>query len=353
MSEHNGAVRFAPELAGPADPVTGTPTRRPGSVRRTTTIDVSRPEGVPGPLLFDARGRDLLTRPGGEGETEIASASFEVPQDAFGLLGRFSIPERQRPPAGLDPGSLTGIAVATGFRKALAAIDAQGADPGGLWHLLLDDLVGARIVSGLAQQYEETAAGGGPMHDGIYENPDNLALYQGDICAGWARDATMLRELGQTGDLPVSVGPPAPDLEGDDPVGWHHIAPLEPHSVRRRRRLDVGPPDDGGVAPIDVHFRDSHRDADGLERVVHEYSIAGSLDLRADAISAIDARSHVLPWVECPSAVASAKRVIGVPMGDLRDHVRLELRGVTTCTHLNDVLRSLADLGHLAAHVPD
>lgn len=282
----------------------------------------------------------------------LDSASFTVANDVFGELGDFDPDFRHAPPSGLRFDSLAGLTVATGFRKALASQDVQAADPGGLWHLLLDDMVGARIISGLAQQYEETLDGGGPMHDGIYADPDHLSNYHGDICAGWARDATMLRELNETGDLPVSVGPSAPDLSGGDPLGWHEMAALDPHSVRRRRRLDVGPVDDSGLARLDVHFRDSHADGDGTERVVHEYTVSGDLDIDGPIISDIQATSHVLPWVECPAAVASAKRVIGIPLAELRDHVRLELRGVTTCTHLNEVLRSLADLDHLAAQIP-
>ena len=352
--EHNDAVRFAPELAGPSDPLRSTPARPAGSVRRTTTIDVSRPEGVPGPLLFDARGRDLVTAADGEpAEADLTgSAGFTVPLDVFGALGRFEPRSGTTPPDGLDLAALEGTSVANAFRKALAAEGVHDSDPGGLWHLLLDDLVGARIVAGLAQQYEETLEGGGPMHDGIYDDPTRLATFQGGICAGWAVDATMLAELDRTGDLPVSVGPVAPPADVDDQYGWHPMAPLAAHSIRRRRRLDLGPIEASGLAALDVHFRDSHVDGDGLERVVHEYSVEGFLDVGAGVVAEASATSRVLPWPECPAAEASASRVAGVPLAELRDHVRTELRGVSTCTHLNDVLRSLADLGPLAASLP-
>ena len=59
------------------------------------------------------------------------------------------------------------------------------------------------------------------------------------------------------------------------------------------------------------------------------------------------AEARVLPWMECPEAVASAARVVGMPVGELRHRVRRELVGVSTCTHLNDTLRSLDDLAGL------
>jgi hypothetical protein len=60
----------------------------------------------------------------------------------------------------------------------------------------------------------------------------------------------------------------------------------------------------------------------------------------------------VLPWDECPGAAGSAARLVGQPVGALRRIVGDELRGTSTCTHLNDLLRSLADVPHLVALLP-
>ena len=46
---------------GPVDAVADTPARRPGSVRRTTSRDSSRPEGPSGVLVDEWRGRDIRT----------------------------------------------------------------------------------------------------------------------------------------------------------------------------------------------------------------------------------------------------------------------------------------------------
>ena len=56
-----------------------------------------------------------------------------------------------------------------------------------------------------------------------------------------------------------------------------------------------------------------------------------------------------LPWPECPGATASAGRLAGTPVAGLRRRVRQEFLGVGTCTHLNDTLRALADVGSLIA----
>ena len=59
------------------------------------------------------------------------------------------------------------------------------------------------------------------------------------------------------------------------------------------------------------------------------------------------AEALVLPRAQCPAAVASAERIPGTTFDDLRLRVRRELVGTASCTHLNDTLRALADLGAL------
>jgi len=47
--------------------------------------------------------------------------------------------------------------------------------------------------------------------------------------------------------------------------------------------------------------------------------------------------------------VAGAQRVVGEPLTSLRAFVRGEMQGDTICTHLNDRLRSLADVPTLVS----
>ena len=55
----------------------------------------------------------------------------------------------------------------------------------------------------------------------------------------------------------------------------------------------------------------------------------------------------MLPWQECPGAIGSAARIEGMTLSELRDRVRGEFVGTSTCTHLNDTLRAIADLDAL------
>ncbi len=224
-------------------------------------------------------------------------------------------------------------------------------EAGSLLHLLLDDLPGATLVSGYAMQragaFSRSRRPEATGRDA--PNPAVMMAAQDDMCAGWAHDGTMMVTIRSTGEVPVPTGPPAPVLEApDDPLAWHAMEPLPPHGMRRRRRLDVVAPEGtDGRCRIDAHFRDSHVDASGAESVVHEYAVYGTVDRAGGWVEDISARAHVLPWVECPGALASAERLSGMPITELRGQVRREFKGTSTCTHLNDTLRSLGDVNVL------
>jgi hypothetical protein len=56
---------------------------------------------------------------------------------------------------------------------------------------------------------------------------------------------------------------------------------------------------------------------------------------------------RVLPWQECPGAIGSASRIAGMTLAQMRERIRGEFVGTSTCTHLNDTLRAIADLDAL------
>jgi hypothetical protein len=116
--------------------------------------------------------------------------------------------------------------------------------------------------------------------------------------------------------------------------------------MRRRRLVEVS---DGSPCSVYAMFRDTHVDSSNAETVLHEYEVTAELDPDTVVLSRCQAQPRVLPWSECPEAAASATRLDGRLASDVRRLVARELRGTTTCTHLNDLLRSLGDLGVLAA----
>jgi hypothetical protein len=157
---------------------------------------------------------------------------------------------------------------------------------------------------------------------------------------------------------PYFEGPPVADIAvrdagvdaaGND-NGWHAYDELPPGAMRRRRRIDVwlDTDEDGTpVARVDSFFRDSYARADGVETVVHEYSVRAAVATGTESFRSCAAEFGALPWPECPGATASAARLAGTPVAGLRRRVRETFLGVGTCTHLNDTLRALADVGPL------
>jgi hypothetical protein len=257
---------------------------------------------------------------------------------------------------GLD--QLLGCPIGPGFRSRVNEACPGEREAGTLLHLLLDDLPGAALVSGYSAQRAGALEQPRRRPEGNAGSPSGLARMmasQDDLCAGWAHEGTLMVTVRSTGEIPVSTGPPAPSLErDDDPLAWHAMPPLPPHAMRRRRRLDVvGPDASGEMHRFDAHFRDSHMDHEGSEWVVHEYSASGGFDIVGRRVLDIGAKAHVLPWMECPGAVASAERLSGMPIAELRTRVRREFTGTSTCTHLNDTLRSLGDLEVLVGQMSD
>ena len=322
-----------PDSAGPHRPVARTSVRRANSLRRTSSIDSTRPKGLGGDVAGDGRARDLLTGDAGDiSATTIAHLTATID------LGRTLLSSTTEPPiAGLN--EMVGTSVASGWRGRAAQALSIDTRHHPLLNLLIDDLPGASLVSQIALQAAHALPAASP---GMRQH----ILAATDICAGWVSGGTMMAAFDEHDQMPSPVGPPAPVLEReDDALGWHPMAQLSAHATRRRRLLDLwADPDGTSTHAFEAHFRDSHVDADGQETVVHEYVVTGRLDEGTRCFTAVEAEARVLPWVECPNALASARRLVGTQIGDLRTRVRSDFTGVSTCTHLNDTLRSLADI---------
>jgi hypothetical protein len=102
-----------------------------------------------------------------------------------------------------------------------------------------------------------------------------------------------------------------------------------------------------GAVQVECFFRDSFADADAVETVVHEYTLHATVDPATSRFVSCDADAGPLPYPECPSAVNSAGRLKGLTVKELRRTVRSDFVGPSTCTHLNDTMRSMADIGGL------
>ena len=303
--------------------------RRQHSIRRTSHIDMH----IDGDeLALHGMARDMITE--ATHTSVVANAAVHALVDGAGNLASLTIE-----PVDADGIGLVGRPVSAGFRDAVRAEFPHEVAIGSPLALLLDDLPVAALISGYARLYS-----------GTIPAADARAGMKSDICSGWRSDGTMMSSVrGGTG-VPVTLGPTAPALRSDgdhDLVGWHDIEPLRQGSMRRRRLVDVHVTDD--VWRVNAMFRDTHVQPHGDETVLHEYTLTATIDAATRAFLTCSAVPRVLPFVECPVAAASADRLVGRSVDATRDFVRRELRGISTCTHLNDLLRSLGDVGTLAS----
>ncbi|ULE34240.1 DUF2889 domain-containing protein [Mycobacterium sp. IDR2000157661] len=322
---------FVSDIVGPQRPVATWPPLVAGTLRRTSTID-THPVGAAGSDV-DLRARDIAV----------------CAPDAVDIRGEVRVRAHlaERVIDGINPhdarlNRLIGSRVGPGFRSTIAKLLPEER-PDSLLHLLLDDWVGAALVSGYALQHRAITAG---VEEPL---PPGTADRMAGICAGFAPDAALVDFARRAGTIPSVHGPVAPPLHHG---GLHAVEPLRAHGMRRLRRLDLRQARDG-AADFDAHFRDSHVDGDGVETVVHEYTVAGTVDIATRTVTAISADYHVLPWQECPGAITSAHRVRGMTVAEIRDRVRGEFVGTSTCTHLNDTLRAIGDLEALLSGLDD
>lgn len=318
---------FVSDIAGPQRPVSSWPPLGPGAFRRTSTID-THPTG-PGTADVDLRARDVATGSSGGVDVldDVTVSAQLADKDIVDIVADDDRLEQLR-----------GKRVGPGFRAAVIELLGPDVERSTLLNLLLDDWVGASLVSGYGIQHAA-------ITNGVEEKlPAGVADRMAGICAGFAPTAAIVDFTRRHDIIPTVHGPVAPPLGAADEL--HATGPLRAHGMRRMRRLDLTPLDAASLA-FDAHFRDSHVDGSEAETIVHEYSVVGFVDLATRTITSIEATARVLPWQECPGALASAGRVIGMTVGELRNRIRTEFVGTSTCTHLNDTLRSLGDLAAL------
>ena len=306
------------------EPAGAAPGRRPGSLRRTSTVEVF---GV-GELHIEGRARDLSTDAEGNG-IALDEVELDADLDAERRIRSLRVDAEQ-----CDV--LDGTVVGAGFRRAADAAfpDAVGRALGSL----LDDLPIGVLLSGYPT-IREAQRGGVDPRDAMGAGTERMA----DLCSGWRAEGTLMTSIRRGRGLPMQDATDARSLaRDDDPLAWHPIDALLPGTIRRTRRLDVVV--EGADVIVDTFFRDSYGEPDGTEIVLHEYGLSALVDTTTLTVRDAVADPHVLPYDECSDAAASALTLVGTAVGDARRTVRERSVGISSCTHLNDLLVTLSCL---------
>ena len=325
-----------PQDLKPRGSVVSAPRRRRGSVRRTATLDFTWPDGLGGDTVLDGRARDLRTNDD-DSVTVLAEASLGLVTDPRRVIKQLSsVP-------GLPPlQELAGESAMSGFRRRLAGVAAAEIAAATPLHLLLDDVPGATLVSGAAWQrwYD--------LERYLEIKLDVKQRVMTDVCTGYQQGSSALHPDGTLVWRQDRV--PAVDIEDvEDDLAWHSHASPAGVSMRRARRIDVWVA--GPVIHVDAFFQDSSTVPEGGRQAIHEYTLTAEAGLAPRTLRSVRPVPGVLPYGECPLAVRNVSALAGLPLSELRPAVLERLRGPRGCTHLNDMLRSLADVPGLAGQL--
>ena len=313
------------------------PVRPPRSIRRTTSLDVTWPDGMTGARHFDGRARDVIRRADSSDDLRA-----EAQVDATIDLGR-TITAISTQPSPSNIAKLVGERGGGHLRGVLRDLLPDLIAEAHPLYLLLDDISGTSLVSNWAwsqwgENWLETmhARGGGIDMEAMLAERIN-------VCWGFQPGFS-------SGDLKSRV---SNDIAADgkelrnsaDPFGWHSMPGNEGLSFRRARRIDVWREADR--IAVEASFQDSAPRREGGRAALHEYILRVDVDPNTLVIISIEPEPRVLPFHECPGAIANAQKLAGTPLADIRGTVLERLRGPAGCTHLNDALRALAEVPRL------
>ena len=320
---------FVTDIVGPQRPVQAWPPLVIGALRRTSTID-THPAGA-GHSDVDLRARDVVGRgPGG--------------LDVLGQVGvRAHLADRVIDDIASDPptarlAQLSGSRVGPGFRSTVGKLfpdevaTGQPAAPAAR-------RLGRR---GAGLRLRGAARGDHPGHRGEAARRHRRHTWRASARAS-PQDASLVPYARRNGTIPSVHGPVAPPLDRRD--GMHAVEPLRAHGMRRFRRLDLGRRDGRRLRrALPRLARRRRRRRDDRARV-HGRRLGRRVDANDHARSPRPCGCCRGRSAPAPSEVP--RESAGMTLSELRDRIRGEFVGTSTCTHLNDTLRAIADLDAL------
>lgn len=321
----------------PRTPAGPSPVRRPGSVRRTSTIYVDWPDGRGGLARLRGRSRDLLTPVDGGAPLVLAEDAMEARAEHRLIRAIAADPPR----AGLE--ALVGARAGGHLREAIDHALHGERVAGTPLYLLLDDMAGTTLIANWAwTQWRDPAA----IEAQRADRAERVPQMEG-VCIGF-RPGSGALDLTREDDVGPTLVPPIE--RADDPAGWHDFPPLDGPNLRRARRIDVWRED--GLVRIDATFQDSGETPEGPRSGLHEYRLVATADAAGLRLLSLEAIPQILPYAECPAAMVNLHILLDQPLADMRATVLRLLRKTAGCTHLNDALRALAEVPRLVAMLP-
>jgi hypothetical protein len=323
-------VRAPSRGGGPA------PVRQRGTLRRTTTLDTCWPEGPTASARMTGRGQDsLLLLDGSQHLLAQQSVTIDVGTHR-NIIAINAAPAC----SGLD--GLVGARAGGQSRTLLGEVLPGERAEASLLHGLIDDFAGASLVAPWALSRWPSQARANAEAPKATDQKGPARRSMSGVCIGLRPGASSLDSNGMPRQDKQSYCRVVSLIHPEDPQGWHSLADQAGPGMRRARWTDIRL--EGDFVLIGAGFQDSAVSADGGREAIHEYRIAATAHATTGKLLAIEITPHILPYNECPKAIPNTVRLLGGSLAEFRQKVPETLPGTAGCTHLNDVLRTLADV---------
>jgi hypothetical protein len=285
------------------------------------------------------RARDVATLAEGAAPVTLASGAFSItasPQREILSIATDPMHPRDQELVGVRAGAASRVALAKTMGDSLGAPIYQ----------LIDDFAGASLVSGWIWAHwnpdwvRQMREGGAAARKGPRVN----------VCTGFAEGSSALDSFDAPATRTLDRNEVTLLVNPADPEGWHEMTgPAAGPYFCRARRIDVW--EEGELLRVDAGFQDSGATPDGARVAVHEYRVFATLEPKTTVLRSLEVQALILPFAECPGAALKASKMVGQPVREFRQRVIDTLPHTDGCTHLNDVLRSLADVEQLATQL--
>jgi hypothetical protein len=299
------------------------------------------PDGVGTSLHLVGRARDLVTTNAADGVV-VDHATVHAVVDVDRTVRSI---ETDPPRPGIEglAGSQGGSYLRTAIDEVLPG-ERAAATP---LHLLLDDIAGTSLIAGFVWTRHMSPE---DLRARRQQAPAGFGQRKGKIiCSGLRPGGSAQRAFAGETESVHAIRTAGQLVVDDDALSWHDFPERPVVSMRRHRRIDVTPVDD--VLEIDAFYRDSYWEPDGAEMALHEYNVVARVDATELTLLSVQATPRVLPFPECQWAPEHAVLMVGRPVLGFRTEVQTTLTELQACTHLNDMLRCLAEVPSLAAAV--
>jgi hypothetical protein len=317
------------------------PPRRPGSLRRTASIQSFWPEELDGPVAMVGIARDLFTGDLTAAPQLVGNDRISATLSPDWRLLTIEASQRQEIISGF-----VGLRPSGDLRRAMAkTLPEEGARSTRL-HRLLDDMAGGAFMAPAA--WHSWLPGGVADYEKATGRESVVDRTVEGVCISFQPGSPAMTPDGRTNKAIADHPFQAFALNDADPWAWHPFAEVRGPNQWRLRRIDLWRQD--GLLHVDSGFQDSAEKrgrADG-RILFHEYGLHATVHPETLTLLSINVKAAVLPFSTCLAAPATASHLLGQPLSTFRKTVPATLPGIKGCTHLNDMLRALQDVEAMA-----